>query len=160
MSLILDFFRDKIKHPDGLTFEESLGMPDSEWETCHNYVQWLFPLPEPSLLHPNSPVATEEDFAEFRKDPQLQLRLIHAVDRYEQFLWDCQRWIRRHDHNHLRITRVIRCLTLAGLPWKAEAFHDMVLGMASSGPVSIRSLGYWMEARNPNPAWLRGDGND
>lgn len=153
VSLILDFYRGLPVHPTGFSFDEGLRLPNDYWEKCHELVQWYFPLPEKSKMHPTAPVATDADFAEFRASAELRVKLLDAVQRYSRFLGETDRWMRPKDHNHLRITRIIRCLVLAGMQDDAEFFYQMCLGMADQY-VSLDTLGYWDEARKPNPAWL------
>lgn len=153
MSQILEFYRGTIKHPNGLTFEETLDLPNVVWERCHNYIQWLFPLPEASKLHPNAPVADRADFEAFRTDSVLQAKLRAAVARYLRFLQEYRGWVRAGDHNHLRVTRVIRCLILAWMPEDAEAFLNSVM-LVCENKVSDQTLYYWQEALNLVPEWL------
>jgi hypothetical protein len=57
-------------------------------------------------------------------------------------------WLRPHDHNHLRITRILHALRALLGAEEAEAFHVFVLARnAEAGaPVSAESLGYWANA--------------
>lgn len=54
-------------------------------------------------------------------------------------------WRTRMDHNHLRITRIIRSMRILGLEPAALAFHDALVANAG-GQVSSRSLMYWDRA--------------
>lgn len=56
-----------------------------------------------------------------------------------------QTWLTRMDHNHLRITRIIRCLRILYLEEVAEAFFD-ALKANSGNRVSPRSVMYWQRA--------------
>src|SRR5438477_10869727 len=49
-------------------------------EAVHDYIQWSFPLQEPSAAVPNSPVLTPEDIAEFRKDAGLKAGLLKSFE--------------------------------------------------------------------------------
>ncbi|MGO8809488.1 MAG: opioid growth factor receptor-related protein [Candidatus Sulfotelmatobacter sp.] len=42
---------------------------------CHDYVQWLFPLPEPSGFNLAAPVLNRESIQAFRARPDLQEKL-------------------------------------------------------------------------------------
>lgn len=158
MSQILDFYRGQIKHPKGLTLTDILYCSNDAWEHSHDFVQWLFPLPEPSAAVPDAPVATAEDFQVFRDDFGVRGSLRASVARYEQFLRECEGWKRPGDHNHLRITRVIRCMVLAGMPRGAEDFLCEVYHLLGPAVADIpaRSLVFWKEALNEKPAWLKG----
>lgn len=50
------------------------------------------------------------------------------------------------DHNHLRITRILRSLRLFGLGAEATEFHAQLVAVARRGAVNRRSLVYWQRA--------------
>jgi hypothetical protein len=155
MSDILDFYRGLPVHPTGFTFDEALRLPNVYWEKCHELVQWFFPLPEPSKMHPTAPIATEKDFEAFKTNQELGDRLTRAVNRYVLFLKGYSGWRRKKDHNHLRVTRIIRCLTLAGMPGLALSFyHKVLLFIGPDGIVPHETIEYWKEALNEHPSWL------
>ncbi|KAI4681183.1 uncharacterized protein J4E88_005690 [Alternaria novae-zelandiae] len=54
-------------------------------------------------------------------------------------------WAIRFDHNHLRITRILRCLRVLGLQTECTAFFDALERTYEDPHVSIsdRSMGYW-----------------
>ena len=160
---ILGFYRGVAPHPDGMMFKDALYMPNEEWERCHNYVQWFFPLPEPSKMHFDAPVADDSVYEAFKSEPLLRANLVLAVGRYLKFLQECPKWVRRDDHNHLRITRVIRCMVLAGMVEDASRFLIEVLKTVDQhltgqgvveGPTDVARK-FWVSALNPNPAWLK-----
>jgi hypothetical protein len=49
--------------------------PDDQLEAVHDFVQWLFPLPEPSGFNAAVPILTRESIQEFRTRPKLQQKL-------------------------------------------------------------------------------------
>jgi hypothetical protein len=57
-------------------------------------------------------------------------------------------WLASHDHNHLRITRIIRSLRLLLGPDPAQRFDRAVLALnaAAGSPVNAGSLRFWAEA--------------
>jgi hypothetical protein len=65
-----------------------------------------------------------------------------------QFYRDTRWWLASHDHNHLRITRIIHSLRLLVGPEAAQRFHKAVLVRheAAGAPVNARSLRFWAEA--------------
>ena len=67
-----------------------------------------------------------------------------------------ERWLTRFDHNHLRITRIIRCLRVLGLEEEARAFYDAI---SSATIVSSRSRMYWGRAAQ-RPLNIRPDIDD
>jgi hypothetical protein len=77
-----------------------------------------------------------------------QCAMAAATDRMEAFYRTTPAWLRAHDHNHLRITRIIRSLRLLRGDAEADAFRALVLSLvdAARAPVSARSRGYWSTA--------------
>ncbi|KAI5821233.1 hypothetical protein BZA77DRAFT_232955, partial [Pyronema omphalodes] len=193
---------------------------DQQLENIHDYIQWLFPLPEGSDFNPNAPLVTKEVAAAFRKDPklreelrasfdmmmktwgflgiskagglkteamdsipaakkrkfintplspsfpsdpprpssaQLQMGRLTRITGPQAFLKKSRNWFVPRSHNHLRITRIIRCLRVLGLPREAEAFYQALIN--ASAEVEVRgpsrdSLMYWRRAAK-RPLWIQ-----
>ena len=56
----------------GRTRNQILAFGDRQLEEVHDYIQWLFPLPEPSRFNPDAPLLTPEDVMRFRREPKLR----------------------------------------------------------------------------------------
>jgi len=152
MSTIIDFYLNGLPCPTG-TFHAVLALNDEQLESGHTWVQYLFPLPEPSKMQPSSPVATQDDFNFIAVSPLLKMRVVAALGRYIAFLDRTTQWRQVKDHNHLRITRVIRCLCFCGLNDAAYEFCEYT--KAEVGKlVGRQTLWYWEEALKRHPAWL------
>ena len=125
-----------------------LRFPDSDLETVHDYIQWLFPLATRSAAQPQSPVLTDVEIAAIRADPRAVDTLKAATERMLRFYRDTRWWLSSHDHNHLRITRILHSLRLLVGPNEAENFYKAILALneAAGAPVNARSLHYWAEA--------------
>lgn len=132
----------------GRTLFDVLGFDDAALERTHDFIQWLFPLPEPSGAVPDAPVLTADDMRAIHDSILAQCALAAATDRMEAFYRAAHGWLRPHDHNHLRITRIIRSLRLLRGDAEADAFRAAILSMveATRAPVSARSRGYWQTA--------------
>ena len=159
MSIILDFYARKGYDPKGRAFHEYLQADDVFWENCHDHIQVAFPLPEPSAKQPHAPVATQDDFNAIATTPELKMRVLMMLGRYLQFLDRTFQWRRAKDHNHLRITRVIRCLGFCGLNDEAFEFCEYVKSVVGK-TVGKQTIWYWEEALKRNPAWLPPDKSD
>lgn len=145
MSPVVDFYR-------GSSVETVWADTDDRLERRHDYIQWLFPLPEPSRFSVTAPILTQADVAVFRGDVTLQDRVRRSLARMTLFFSRTRAWRRPHDHNHLRITRIIRCLTLLGMAPDAAGFLDWVLSEYPDAPASTRA--YWSGALQEHPPWL------
>jgi len=153
-SPILMFLSGDGHDAHGLHITDYFDMDDSWWERNHDHIQWAFPLPEPSRAQPQSPVATEPDYDAIAASPLLKARLLTMLGRYIMFLQRTVRWRNPRDHNHLRITRVIRCLCRSGLNDVAFDFCEFVKDQVGA-TVGKQTCWYWDEALKRNPAWLK-----
>jgi len=132
----------------GRTVFDVLAMDDVAMERTHDFIQWLFPLPEPSAAVPDSPVLAPGDIQAIRVSELAPIALAGATDRMVVFYQTTHDWLMPNDHNHHRITRIIRSLRLLQGDEAADAFRDVILERveATRAPVSARSRGYWATA--------------
>jgi hypothetical protein len=137
----------------GRTWASYFDFDDAAWEECHQHIQWMFPLPEASKMQPSSPVAIQDDYDQIALSPILRAKMAMSLGRYLLFLHRTSQWRVARDHNHLRITRVIRCLTWCGLNDQAIDFCDYVVGQVGD-LVGKQTVWFWTEALKRDPAWL------
>ncbi|MFN3668714.1 MAG: opioid growth factor receptor-related protein [Brevundimonas sp.] len=132
----------------GRTVFDVLSMNDVALEHTHDFIQWLFPLPEASSAVPDAPVLTPDDIQAIRVSELAPMALAAGTDRMSAFYRSTHDWLMPNDHNHLRITRIIRSLRLLVGDAEAEAFRDDILERveATRAPISARSRGYWATA--------------
>ena len=132
----------------GRTLFEVLAMDNVALEQTHDFIQWLFPLREPSGAVPDAPVLTDAEVEIIRNSGMAQCALAAATDRMDAFYRGTHDWLMPNDHNHLRITRIIRSLRLLVGDEQADAFKAAILSRveATRAPVSARSRGYWATA--------------
>jgi hypothetical protein len=132
----------------GRSFEDVLAFDDSSLERSHDYIQWLFPLPEASRFNLDAPVLTADELAALAASASATDNLRRARDRMLSFYRENDHWLTDFDHNHLRITRIIRCLALILGRGEAQAFHDEIRALvaAAGDSVNAQSLHYWREA--------------
>jgi hypothetical protein len=75
-----------------------------------------------------------------------------TVTRAPNFASNTTIWLSPGNHNHLRITRILRCLTLLGLDAEARAFLDCLYEVyehEQNKPmpaISYETMLYWREA--------------
>lgn len=91
---------------------------------------------------------TEEEASAIFGSSMAQCTLAAATDRMAAFYRDNDHWMRAEDHNHLRITRMIRALRRLRGDEAAEAFKAYILALVETtgAPISTRSRGYWATA--------------
>jgi hypothetical protein len=132
----------------GRLIADVLALSDERLEAIHDYIQWLFPLPTRSGAQPDAPTLTAAEIEAIRTDSRATDNLQRAADRMLRFYGGTDWWLAPHDHNHLRITRIIRSLRLLLGSDPARRFHRAVLALndAAGSPVNAGSLRFWAEA--------------
>ncbi|TAN23081.1 MAG: hypothetical protein EPN33_06235 [Acidobacteria bacterium] len=151
MSRILDFYRGGPDHR-GRRLSEIIAWDAARLEHTHDYIQWLFPLPEPSAFQPSAPLLTPEDAAEFRRSPELQDRMRQALAAMLAFYGvnppGPMPWLCAGDHNFLRLTRILRSLRLAGLETEAQDLLAHLQGLYRLYPATIdpTTFAFWRHA--------------
>ena len=147
-SPIVAFLEGEGEDGGGRTVFEVLAMDNAALERTHDFIQWLFPLPEPSAAVPDAPVLSPDDMRNIRESELAPIALAAATDRMANFYRSTHDWLMPNDHNHRRITRIIRSLRLLVGDAEADAFRAGILARveATRAPVSARSRGYWATA--------------
>ncbi|WP_165243926.1 opioid growth factor receptor-related protein [Paludisphaera soli] len=166
MSRLLAFYRGTGEDAAGRTLADVWALDDDAMEFHHDFIQWMFPLEEPSRFNFQAPVLDEEDLRAFRDDPALRENLLRSFDRFLAFLglareddtvapaadFESKRGIfLSPDHNWLRITRVLTSLRLLGLGEQSKAFHQALLRLMEEGRARItpETRRYWAAATDP-----------
>jgi len=127
---IVGFLEGKTPDHRGRILAMLLQQTDHQAETTHDYIQWLFPLDEPSRSVNGAPVLTELDIDEIKGSSLAQANLARSARWFLGFLERNNHWITKYNHNHLRITRVIKSLRLLASDEAADEFRDKVLALA------------------------------
>ncbi len=168
MSRLIEFYRGTAPDSQGRTLAQIWHFSDEEMEDYHDFIQWLFPLLEPSQYNPNAPLLTNADVAAFRDEATLRDHLLRSLDRFLEFVG----LVRREDriepgpafdqkrevwtspnHNWLRITRVLHCLRILGLEEQGRQLFSSLelLNQNGEGRISHSTLAYWQNATFPRP---------
>jgi hypothetical protein len=163
VSRLLDFYRGVGTDSEGRTLAQLWAYSEAKLETTHDFIQWLFPLREPSRFNPDAPLLTDSDIVEFRNDPRLKESLRRSLDVFLAFVglrfegdhvveakdFDRKQVIWRHpNHNWLRITRVLASTRLLGLKEESRAFYALLenlRGRSDSG-ITDDTFEYWRNA--------------
>ena len=152
MSPLVRFYAGDAPDARGRWLADIQGWDDARLEAVHDYIQWLFPLPEPSGFNPAAPLLTAEDSAAFHREPALRAALLASWQRMRRFYGlpvGAARWLTPGNHNMLRLTRILRCLHLLGLQGDADALlRDLEALYAGGharaiGPVTLE---HWQRA--------------
>ena len=145
---IVGFLEGKTPDHRGRILAIMLQQTDHQAETTHDYIQWLFPLDEPSRSVMGVPVLNELDIEDIRHSELAQQNLVKSASWFIGFLERNDHWITNYDHNHLRITRVIRSLRLLTSDEAADEFRDKMLSLIGDelDLVDQKARGFWANA--------------
>lgn len=80
--------------------------------------------------------------------PQLSTTNNYTIIRGPNWSRNSRNWAVRFDHNHLRITRILRCLRVLGLQQQCDAFYAALQHVFVDPAIRIneRSMIYWKRA--------------
>jgi Opioid growth factor receptor (OGFr) conserved region len=161
---LVAFYRGQAADYQGRTLSEIWSWDDGRLEDRHDYIQVLFPLPEESRFNTWAPLLDEATLTRFRTDEVIRANLLQSlrvmlrfygfrldektgeVVGAENFAERAGQWLWPGNHNHLRITRILRCLTLCGLQDQAAAFLKALLALPGQDRITNESRRFWREA--------------
>jgi hypothetical protein len=86
MSRLVDFYRGEASDDQRRRLEDLWAWGDEQWEDVHDFIQWLFPLPEASGFNFYAPMLTDEDIATFRGDERLRVNVRRSFGRFLAFV--------------------------------------------------------------------------
>ncbi len=170
MSAILRFYSGEGTDGAGRTLAEIQALDVTRMEYYHDFIQWMFPLSDPSTYNPGAPVLTYDDIKAFHDQPELREKLRESFVAFLTFLgleYDAEKnevLDGRHDaarrtvfespnHNWLRITRVLICLNTLGLQDEARAFFAFLKGLYESrAGITEKTFTFWRDAVGENSA--------
>ena len=145
---VLGFLNGMAADIHGRTFDDVMAFSDEQIERTHNFIQWLFPLLEPSLSVPGSPCLSDDKITSIKDSRAAVDNLKMAAHWFFDFLVRNQHWIKPHDHNHLRITRVIKSLRLLLGDEAAASFKASIITLADERVelIDLKARHLWEDA--------------
>jgi hypothetical protein len=169
MSRLTDFYSGRAPDTEGRWIQDIWDWSDDDLEVVHDYIQWLFPLKEPSQFNADAPLLTDDDIAEFQRDLVLRGNLYTSFNRILAFLglqmtvikvteapnfWKREKDVWSYpNHNWLRVTRILRSLSLLGFADQALALFRWLDATYSSRryPITAETFAYWADAVGSAP---------
>lgn len=170
-SPLVAFYRGHGRDHRGRALSDIHEFDFYELEFHHDYIQWLFPLPEPSGANESAPLLSKEDIAVFKSDESLRKALLQSFElmlqfyglelttdhphvrvvRDATFVQRSNVWLTGGNHNFLRISRILRSLSLVGCHPHAKAFLKCLEGIYAEEASTIgdTTMGYWRRALEP-----------
>ncbi|MBV8638887.1 MAG: hypothetical protein JO322_12460 [Candidatus Eremiobacteraeota bacterium] len=166
---LVQFYKGNATDNRGRYLDEILAWDDDELEYTHDYIQWLFPITTVGV-NPDAPPANAATIEAFCNDPLLRAALLRSLDRMLAF-YGLQRtgdeiapradfeshrqWLTAGNHNHLRLTRIMKSLRLFGLDADARELHASLIRIAETEQlagrrsISADTIRFWNDAVSP-----------
>lgn len=160
MSKLSDFYSHGGTDNNGRCLADMWSFTNDEFETVHEYIQWLFPLKVASQFNPYAPILTDEDIETIDK-----ILIRHSFNVMCDFYgiqnngvglvkdpntWNHRStvWLTKDNHNFLRLTRIIKCLTLFGLNQEATILTMFLTDLYDEykDVIGETTLSFWLAA--------------
>jgi opioid growth factor receptor-like protein len=167
-SRILDFYAGSAPDHRGRSLAQLQSQSLSALESNHDYIQWLFPLPERSSASAHAPILTAADMQAFEQSPALRASLLRSlsvmlefygfelieaaeqlqVRRAHDFAARSAVWLTPFNHNYLRLTRILRSLKLLSCADHAVALFACLQDVyrAHADAIGEETFKYWKRA--------------
>jgi Opioid growth factor receptor (OGFr) conserved region len=174
-SKIIHFYANAAPDHRGRYLLDILRWPDESLEATHDYIQWLFPLSERSGFNFHAPILDPQTMQQFRARLDLKQNLHRSfvlmltfyglqmdesrparVVRAPFFVERSANWLTPGNHNHLRITRILKSVGALGLEPLAAALFDSLATIYTEEStkafpsISAESFHFWKGAVGPN----------
>ncbi len=168
-SRLLDFYRHAGPDTEGRSLHEIRAWNNARLEGVHDYIQWLFPTRQRSAFNASAPSVGAAEIATFQQDAKLRAELVASLRQMLAFYgfdyrendagkpvittgpnWQARsaEWFYAGDHNLLRITRILDCLSTFELTGHAQAFLLALEAACDAAPGTIpsRTRDFWRGA--------------
>ena len=167
-SVLVRFYLGAGPDTEGRFLRDIRGWGDGRLEAVHDYIQWLFPTQQRSRFNPNAPSVNAEDVKAFQADERLRAELVASLRQMLAFYgfsyeeedgqpiietgddWEekSDHWFHIGNHNLLRITRMLDCLSTMGLGGHAQTFLEALETVCEQEPGAVgeRTRDFWRGA--------------
>ena len=119
---------------------------DDEIDTTHDFIQWMFPLREASGANFNAPVLLASEINEIRSSIYCQQNLADSAAWMLSFFKRTELIFQYTNHNHLRVSRIIKSLRLLHSDQAADQFKDEFLALIETRRARINpvTVAFWL----------------
>ena len=123
---------------------------DEDIEHTHDFIQLLFPLNEQSnsVFHGHY-LNTNSAIISIQSNDLAKSNIVKSSKWFLSFLKRNSHWRRKHDHNYLRVTRVIKSLRLLVSDEEADIFYKLFMELLDDRhkeKINSLTLSYWENA--------------
>lgn len=135
---------------DGFRRIELLSLSDEDFENKHGFIQWAFPITEPSKHLSNAPVLDLGSAIWLAKNHEVSEFLESMTVRFLEFLKSNPHWKCKYNHNHLRISRAIQSIRILHSWELASWFYNKVKDLAGDSLSQMENSNrYWAYYASP-----------
>ena len=119
---------------------------DDEIDTTHDFIQWMFPLSEASSSNFNAPVLLASEIDEIRSSMLCQQNLAASAAWILSFFQRTELIFQYTNHNHLRVSRIIKSLRLLHSDQAADQFKQALLSLIETRRARINpiTVAFWL----------------
>lgn len=157
-SPIMRFYRDGYAF-NGYNIDQILKYEDEDLENDHNYIQLIFPLPEPSGHNKKAPILDRDDILNFmysdadekhkyiKKNPRIKVNASDCLTMMIGFFQrNRKRVMSKNNHNQKCITRMLKFFRIVGY---YDLFYDLCMTICNmakkSDPAGYKkAVPYWV----------------
>ena len=144
---ILEFLCGRQSDLMGRNLSDIWSYDDKQIEETHDFIQFLFPLNEPSKSSFHGFYLTEDDVCKIIESSEAKTNIIKSSEWFIGFLDRNRIWLDGYNHNQLRITRVIKCLRLLVGDEAADHWRERVIAfVGDTSGIPDECLNFWMSA--------------
>ena len=142
------FLQDVGPDHRGRSLSQVWKFSDEEIESIHDFIQWVFPLETRSGAQSDAPLLTPAETDLIHKSVPATMNLERSSDWFLGFPARSTAWLAPYDHNHLRITRMIRAnrLLLGELAADSARARVLQLHRQLKGNAGATAIDFWMRA--------------
>ena len=123
---------------------------DEDIEYTHDFIQLLFPLNEKSNAISNGIyLDSNKAILSIKANKLATENIVKSSKWFLSFLARNSHWKRKHDHNYLRITRIIKSLRLLVSDQEANKFYESFMQLVDENlksKINLTTLTYWENA--------------
>lgn len=147
---LLDFLEAKGTDYQGRVIRQIWSFDDGQIETTHDFIQWLFPLPLEKPSQMSRPTITPSGENRIKASRKAMDNMCISQDWYLGFLSRNKDWLSNYNHNHLRITRLLKSSSIFFDVPHSENLFSRILTLAGRDQEKIgaKALAYWSLALN------------
>ena len=129
-------------HPDlkGRFLADIWAFSDKKIERTHDFIQWVFPLDEPSNAVWDAPVLIDDEIYEILDSAKAKENMIISQNWFLRFLINTDAWLVPRNHNQRRVSRMIRSIRLLHSDQAADQCIALVLELAKGRKFSNKGV--------------------